>query len=204
MHVFSYTVFVQFLRFLVLDFGLIHYNSDPFNSLSPPSGKLTKHVSDISISNGMDWSLANKTMYFIDSAPRNVYAFDYNEHQGTVEKQRLLIDFTQDNTLGFPDGMCIDAEGRLWIAGFLGSCISCWDPADGKMLRNIKIPARRTTSCCFGGPNLEWLFVTSASLGAREWEWSKFPHSGGIFVVKGLGVRGRPGNRFRYNLQSMV
>ena len=169
------------------------------NSLSLPSGKLTKHVSEISISNGMDWSLDHKTMYYIDSVPRNVYAFDYNELQGTVENRRPLVDFTQDGTLGFPVGMCVDADGRLWVAGFFGACISCWDPADGKRLKIIKIPARRTTSCCFGGPNLEWLFVTSGSEGVDEREWSKFPHSGGIFVVKGLGVRGRPGNRFRYN-----
>ena len=143
-------------------------------------------------------------MYFIDSIPKKVYAFDYNGQNGTVENQRPVVDFAEDDALGFPDGMCTDSEGRLWVAGFFGTGISCWDPATGKKLRDIKIPTFRTTSCCFGGPNLEWLFVTTASLGAGKEEWSQFPHSGGIFVVKGLGARGRPPNRFRCNLQSMV
>ena len=45
----------------------------------------------------------------------------------------------------------------------------------GKKLRDVRIPAFATTSCCFGGPNLEWLFVTTASLGAGKEEGLSSP-----------------------------
>ena len=67
----------------------------------------------------------------------------------------------------------------------------------GKQLLQISIPVGNVTSCCFGGPNFEWLFVTSACFATDEEEWKQFPHSGGIFVVKNLGIKGLPANRFQ-------
>ncbi len=58
-------------------------------------GQLTKHVPDITVSNGIDWSPDNKTMYYIDSVPKKVYAFDYHELEGTVSNQRVFVDYAQ-------------------------------------------------------------------------------------------------------------
>ena len=171
--------------------------------ISSIPGKLSKHISGVSISNGMDWSGDKNTMYYIDSLPKKVYAFDYNEINGDISNQRVLVDFSLDERLGFPDGMCMDSRGRLWIASFFGPGITCWDPATGDKVEQIDIPVHRVTSCCFGGPNFEWLFVTSACTNVAEDEWVEFPHSGGIFVVKGLGAKGRPANQFKHSLQTL-
>ena len=72
-----------------------------------------------------------------------------------------------------------------------------WDPMSREKLLEIKIPAIRVTSCCFGGPNYEWLFVTSASVQDSDTDKEKFPHSGGLFVVKNLGTRGVAPNCFK-------
>ena len=136
-------------------------------------------------------------MYYIDSIPRKVYAFDYNEQEGTLANQRVCIDFAKDDSLGLPDGMCVDTQGRAWIAGFFGQAVTCWDTNTAEMVERVKIPAERTTSCCFGGPNFDWLFVTSASLHAEEEEKREFPNTGGIFVVKGLQARGAPAHLFK-------
>jgi D-xylonolactonase len=64
---------------------------------------------------------------------------------------------------GFPDGLAVDAEGFLWCAHWFGACISRYDP-DGKRERLVKIPAAQTSSLAFGGPDLNIIFVTSASL----------------------------------------
>lgn len=49
-------------------------------------GKLEKHLSKIDISNGLAWSGDHKTMYYIDSLPRKVYAFDYDIDTGIPSK----------------------------------------------------------------------------------------------------------------------
>ena len=136
-------------------------------------------------------------MYYIDSLPRKVYAFDYNEQEGTVTNQRVCIDYAKDDSLGLPDGMCMDVQGRAWVAGFYGQGVTCWDMNTGEMVDQIKVPAKRTTSCCFGGPNYDWLFVTSACFGVEAGEREEFPHSGGIFVVKGLAAKGAPAHCFK-------
>jgi len=59
--------------------------------------------------------------------------------------------------------MCTDMKGRDWVAGFFGQSGTCWDRNTGEMVSQVKVPAKRITSCCFGGPNFDWLFVVSAS-----------------------------------------
>ncbi len=43
----------------------------------------------------------------------------------------------QDDSLGIPDGMCVDTEGRLWVAGWLGKHVTCWEPSEGKMVEQV-------------------------------------------------------------------
>ncbi|MEQ2279880.1 hypothetical protein AMECASPLE_013793 [Ameca splendens] len=66
----------------------------------------------------------------------------------------------------------------------------------GKRLQTVSLPATKTTSCCFGGPEYSELYVTSASLGLDQSELQKQPQAGNTFRVKGLGVKGRPSHSF--------
>ena len=50
------------------------------------SRKLTSHISQIDISNGMAWSKDQTVFYFIDSLPRKVYAFDFDTPSGLISK----------------------------------------------------------------------------------------------------------------------
>ena len=159
-------------------------------------GQVKKHVSNIATSNGLDWSLDKKTMYYIDSFPKKLYSFDFDITEGTLSNQKTAVDYSCDDKLGLPDGMCIDNSGHLWVAGFSGGAVTCWDPSTSAILSQVHFPARKITSCCFGGPNYEWLFVTSATWGSGADELAKFPNSGGIFVVKGIGATGMPANCF--------
>jgi gluconolactonase len=67
------------------------------------------------------------------------------------------------------------------------------DPANGKLLDRIPIPARQVTSVAFGGPELNELYVTSANIALGADELQKYPGSGATFRVTGVGVKGYPG-----------
>ena len=55
-------------------------------------GSLTNHISRLSISNGLAWNADNKTMFFIDSIPRKVYAFDYDIETGKIGTASSISD----------------------------------------------------------------------------------------------------------------
>jgi gluconolactonase len=67
------------------------------------------------------------------------------------------------------------------------------DPANGKLLSRIPIPALKVTSVAFGGLHLDELYVTSANFYLTEEQKKKYPESGATFQVTGLGVKGYPG-----------
>jgi sugar lactone lactonase YvrE len=137
------------------------------------------------------------TIYHVDSCKQKLYQYAYNKTSGKISDKKTLVDFSTFK-MGVGDGMCTDTEGRLWVAMCLGQCITCWDPTTGELLLTVKIPkAKRITSCCFGGPNYEWLFVTSMRAFASEEELAENTNSGAVFIIKNLGARGMPSHKFK-------
>jgi len=156
-----------------------------------------QQVGGIDISNGMDWTDDNSIMYYIDSIPRKVYAFDFDINEGTVKNQRACVSFAEGtmDKFGLPDGMTIDNEGKLWVACFSSSRVWRFDPETGKELQEIKFPTTNITSVCFGGPNLDELYVTDSRQNAPNLDQQ--PLAGSIWKVTGLGVKGRAPNNFK-------
>ena len=168
-----------------------------YNRTTLLAGDVKKHVSDISGSNGMAWSPDWTKMYYIDSFVKKIYSFDYNESAGTITNQSVAVDYSPNKVFVLPDGMTIDAEGMLWVADCPGGVVTRWDPASGKKLAHIPMPAQFVTSCCFGGPNYDKLFVTSGSIYADQSLLQQYPHPGAVFVVENLGVCGLPPQKFK-------
>lgn len=151
--------------------------------------RLHKVLDGVTISNGLVWSADGRTMYYIDSPTREVVAFDYDVGTGAIGKGQVAIRVPV--RMGVPDGMDIDVDGRLWIAHHGDGAVRCWDAEDGRLLATVDVPTPKTTSCAFGGPGMDQLFITSAGGGEDEAdEWA-----GGLFVVE-PGVRGWGSYRF--------
>jgi L-arabinonolactonase len=144
------------------------------------------------LSNGMGWSPDNRTMYFIDSAPREIYAYDFDLASGGIKNRRTLVRIAEEH--GLPDGMTVDADGFLWVAQWSGGCVVRYD-ADGKIEREIAMPVRRPTSLTFGGPDLTTLFVTSGTMRMTEAELAAEPLAGNLFALE-TEVKGLPEPRF--------
>ena len=146
-----------------------------------------KMVENVSISNGIVWSLDNAKMYYIDTPTQKVLAYDYNNETGEIDNPKIAIEIPEE--MGFPDGMTIDAEGNVWVALWGGSAVSCWNPETGELLRTIEIPAKNITSCAFGDNDLGTLYITTARVATSDEELEKFPYAGGVFKTR-PGVKG--------------
>lgn len=139
-------------------------------------------ISGVRISNGLAWSPDYKIFYYIDTPTRQVRAFDYDLDTGDISNPRVVVEVPA--SMGWPDGMTSDMEGRLWIALWGGARVSRWDPATGRLEAEVAVPALQTSSCVFGGPRRNILFVTSARHGLDESALAKYPWSGGVFQIQ--------------------
>jgi sugar lactone lactonase YvrE len=141
--------------------------------------------------NGMGWSPDGTVYYLIDSVHRHVLAFDVDLDTVTLSGRRVLTTFPAD--AGLPDGMCVDADGALWVAMWGGRRIVQLSP-DGQVLRTVPMPVVQPSSCAFGGSAMDTLFVTSAAEGLAD-DDPDGP-DGSVFRVTGLGALGLPGVAF--------
>ena len=156
------------------------YRLDPDFTLHEAFGPVTN-------SNGIVWSADGETVFYIDTPRKEVLAFDYEE--GHLRNLRSVISTAHLDSS--PDGMAIDEAGNLWIAFCHGGCVVCFSPESGAELRRIELPCLETTACAFGGPDLADLYVTTGVHKSIVEE-----HSGRLWLVRGLGVKGQPANAF--------
>jgi sugar lactone lactonase YvrE len=131
----------------------------------------------IKVPNSLAWSPDGRTMYFADSPRHKIWAFDYDSASGEMSNERL---FASPHP-GFPDGSCVDADGCLWNAEWGGGRVVRYTPA-GKVDRVIVVPAKNPTCCCFGGAQLNTLYITTAD-------------GGGVFALQ-PGAIGLPESPF--------
>jgi sugar lactone lactonase YvrE len=148
-------------------------------------GSLATVVDGIVVSNGLGWSPDGLTMYYTDSGPRTIWAFDFDPETGTPANRRV---FATDSDQ-FPDGLTVDAEGGVWSAKWDGSRVVRYEP-DGSVSTVIDAPVSRPTSCMFGGPHLGILYVTSARVGLDADELAATP-AGSVLAIE-PGVAGLP------------
>jgi gluconolactonase len=167
-------------------------NEGAFYRLSKDGKKLTRLFGDVGISNGMDWSTDLTKMYYIDTLTMKVELFDYN--QGEISNRRTLVQI--EDGMGYPDGMCADANDNIWVAFWLGSAVRCFDGRTGEQLEEIKLPVQKVTSCCFAGEKLDQLIITSAVGNPGEsMDLTEYPQAGFIFIAS-TGVTGKKTTTF--------
>lgn len=163
-------------------------NTGSLYSLSS-DGTLKTLIGGVGISNGLTWSPDYKTFYYIDTPTHNVMAYDYDLDSGQIANPRLAVSVPAD--FGWPDGMTSDSEGRLWVALWGGAALSVWEPGTGQLIERIRIPAKNVSSCAFGGPERNQLYITSARKGLDQADLTAYPATGGLFCLE-TDVEGMP------------
>ncbi len=127
-------------------------------------------------------------VYFIDSPRQRVEQYTLDEATMTLRDMRVAVEIPASS--GTPDGMTMDEDGMLWVAHWGGGFVGRYDPRTGELLARIEVPASQSSSCCFGGEDMQTLFITSAGVGRDAEE-----KAGRVFAVH-LPYRGVESYRF--------
>jgi sugar lactone lactonase YvrE len=152
-----------------------------------PDGTVTKHLSDVTTSNGIDWSGDNTRMYYVDTGQPRIDVFDFDLAPGAIANRRAFA--TIDPVEGKPDGLIVDAEDHVWVALWNGGRLHRYAP-DGTRVLTVTLPTPLTTKPAFGGRDLMDLYVTSAFIALDPAERDSSPSAGALFRLR-PGVRGR-------------
>jgi sugar lactone lactonase YvrE len=151
------------------------------------------------VPNGLGWSPDDRTMYWTDSVDATIYAFDFSIEQGTISNRRVFVRFDDTlhgKTTEVPDGLCVDAEGCVWTAMYEGGRVLRISP-QGRIVKQIKVPAWRVSCPCFGGRNMDELFLTSIELDSGDEDHKReYGQDGNVLRIRIPGVDGLPKNRF--------
>lgn len=105
--------------------------------------------------NGLAFSLDESILYVGDSRNRKVLAFPVQADLSLGEPSVLIDMDTAEQ--GGPDGMKLDSQGNLYVAGPGGLWVIT--PA-GEHLGTIALP-QLPANLCFGGPDYQTLYITA-------------------------------------------
>jgi sugar lactone lactonase YvrE len=152
---------------------------------------MRKVLDDVFIPNTFLWSEDGAQFVTADSYRSIISRYTFDAELGTVGVARRIADTTADGCE--PDGSASDAEGAFWNAQWNGSRVVRYT-LDGAISAIVPLPARRPTSCCFGGAEHRTLFITTATAGMSNEELDRYPLSGSVLSLD-IGVNGPKSRR---------
>ena len=131
--------------------GPIEQDRQAVYFLAPDSTKLTRVADDFKQPNGLVGTPDGKTLYVADIGAGKTFAYDVKT-DGVLEKKRL---FCEEGS----DGMTLDCEGNVYLTG---KGVSVYDK-HGKKIDKIEVPEGWTANVCFGGRDMQTLFITAST-----------------------------------------
>lgn len=157
---------------------------------------LTEFDFPVTLSNGIAFNEAENVVFHVDSATQAIWKLEFDVNQKLIDRSKF---FECDQTLGFPDGITIDANGDLWVPLFKSRFIATNYDKSSKMLKvsgktgtileQYDFPISHITSCQFGGNELQYLFVTTANELLDPKEKQQQQDAGKIHVFE-VGITG--------------
>jgi gluconolactonase len=158
----------------VTPIGTVHYVD--------PAGKTHLIAENLAFPNGIVLVPGGKKLLVAESKKNRVLAYDIITpgQLGPLTVFAELPSKEGEQIDNQPDGMCLDAQGNLYVAHYGMRQVQVLDP-QGKLIRRYPGGNLTTSNVAFGGPKMEHLFITGG-LGAEA-------GGGGLFRID-LGAKG--------------
>lgn len=165
---------------------------------------LQTKAGEATTANGLAWSPDAATLYWSDTPRHAIRAWDWAAESNRLTNERIFRQWPgkpagwhsgMGGYGGRPDGGAVDADGNYYVAMFEGGRILKLSPA-GQTLAEMAVPAQCPTMPCFGGADLQTLYLTTARHGRLADELKRWPDSGCIFSMR-VDRPGLPVNFFR-------
>jgi gluconolactonase len=119
-------------------------------------GQAVELYSGVELTNGIGVSPDGRRLYHSDTTARKIHVHDLTP-EGDVSNRGVF----SKADIEFPDGLCVDEEGAVWVASYGGGSVLRYTP-EGDLDRRVRVPARDVTSVCFGGADRRDLYVVTA------------------------------------------
>ena len=134
-----------------------------------PDGTWFVGADDLEAPNGHILIPDETVLLVAESAAGRIAAFD-RQDDGTLTNRRIHVELTSaPDGPGFspPDGICLDAEGALWVADPIGARVIRVRP-DGTITDDLRFDGLIPVACVLGGADRRTLLVCAAAHWKRE------------------------------------
>jgi sugar lactone lactonase YvrE len=128
--------------------------------LVTPDGQARVAADGLSFPNGIAVSPDNRRLVVAEMDRACLVDYDIGA-DGKLTFRRRLGSFKD------PDGICLDADGSVWVASFNEDAFIRLD-RDGHECERLAVPGKRAIACALGGPQRRTLFCLSAETSSEE------------------------------------
>lgn len=138
-------------------------------------------IKNIGCTNSIEFSNCKKYIYHSDSLEKYIYRSKYDYKNSRIYETKPFIKYKKNE--GFPDGSCIDKNNNIWNSQYDGGCVQQINQ-NSELGIKVNVPCPQVTCACFGGKNLDTLFISTAQENYTYKMHKKFPFAGSIFYYK--------------------
>jgi sugar lactone lactonase YvrE len=119
-----------------------------------PDGRVTRAADDLNFPNGTVITSDGKTLIVGETFAHRLTAFDVAP-DGGLSNRRVFAELPGV----WPDGICLDAEGAIWVTDASGGSGVIRVFEGGRIAETILLGARKAFACMLGGPDRKTLFL---------------------------------------------
>ena len=134
-------------------------------------------IAPMTITNGPAIAPDGATFYAVDTLAGEIRAYPVRG-RGVLGPGRPYI--RVDPADGYPDGICCDAEGGVWVGLWGGWCARRYDTR-GVLTDEVRFPVANVTKVALGGPDGRTAYATTARKGLGPADLAAQPLAGDIF-----------------------